>query len=382
MNILMLVFNQTGQGTYWRAHALAGALALRGHTLTLLSTSPRARLRLHARTEGRLRLVETPDLLPGPLRSGWDPFDTLRRMLWALPLRFDLVHAFETRPANLYPALLAARRGAKLVFDWADWFGTGGSLEERPSRLARAALRPFETYHENHFRTRAAGTTVINTFLGQRAISLGVSPESILLLRNGSRLTPPLSQAEARAQTGLPQGQPLIGFVGGTYPKDAELMAHAFDRVLRGIPHARLLLVGYFNRDLEALVERPEAILRTGPLPTEALHPHLSACDLCWLPLTDTGANRGRWPLKLNDYMAVGRATVATDVGDLKSVITAHQLGAVTPPDPQALAAKTILLLNDPERRAALGANARRAAETVFDWAVLSRELEAFYLRI
>jgi glycosyltransferase involved in cell wall biosynthesis len=60
-------------------------------------------------------------------------------------------------------------------------------------------------------------------------------------------------------------------------------------------------------------------IFRTGPLAYDQINPYLSACDVCWLPLCDSGANRGRFPFKLGDYMAVGKPVVATAVGDGRS---------------------------------------------------------------
>ena len=73
-----------------------------------------------------MRLVETPDLFRGPLRSGWDPWNTINRIRWLKNERFDLVHAFESRPVVIYPALFACRQGASFFMDWADWFGNGG----------------------------------------------------------------------------------------------------------------------------------------------------------------------------------------------------------------------------------------------------------------
>ena len=70
MHILMLVYNQTGKGTYWRAMGFAQGLARKGHNVVVVSTSPTARLRVTTRKEGFVQLIESPDLLFGPLRSG------------------------------------------------------------------------------------------------------------------------------------------------------------------------------------------------------------------------------------------------------------------------------------------------------------------------
>lgn len=382
-NILFIIFNQVGKGTYWRAFYLARALVRNGHKVSLMAVSQTGRLRLQQRMVDGVQLIETPDLLPGTLRSGWDIWNILSRILWVGQKKFDIVHGFETRPVVIFPSLIAKRRGAVLFLDWCDWFGKGGSVEERTNPLVRAILRPIETFFENNFRVRADGTTAINNFLKKRAIGLGVRPESILLLRNGSNTSLPLIDSlEARRLVQLSEEGPFIGFVGRAYMRDAVFMAKAFEKVRQAIATTKLLLVGYFNRDIEVLVRDPSAIIRTGTVKSKQLYLYLSACDLCWLPLTDSGANRGRWPIKINDYIAVGRPIIATDVGDLQEFITENQLGLVASPEPSSFADQTVTLLQDPELRNALGMNARQAATTTFSWNRLVDELEIFYTQV
>jgi glycosyltransferase involved in cell wall biosynthesis len=376
----MIVFNQTGKGTYWRAFHFARVLAARHHNVTLVSTSKHAHRGITSHEKEGIRLLETPDAFAGSLRSGYDPWNVINRISWLRKKHFDIVHAFETRPVVIYPALVARKRGAQLVLDWADWFGQGGSIEERKNPIIRHVLGIVETYYEQHYRKHASGTTVINNFLKERAINMGVKPGSIMLLRNGSDTRSDVIEImEARKQLGIQVEGPLIGFVGGTYSRDAQLMAQAFNHVHKSYPTARLVLAGYFNRDIESLLVDPEAVIRTGPITSQQVHQYLSACDLCWLPLSDSGANVGRWPFKLNDYMTAGRATIATDVGDLKEVVTNFKLGAVTKPDPAAFASRTVELLDSPQEAISIGITARLAAEQHFEWNIITQDLEKFY---
>jgi glycosyltransferase involved in cell wall biosynthesis len=380
LNLLMLVFNQTGRGTYWRALGFARELVQRGHFVTLVSTSPGVRSRISERQVDGVCLVEMPGAFPSSLRFGWDPWDAFQRLSWLREKKFDLVHAFETRPVCIWPALQAHRNGARLFFDWCDWFGRGGSVEERPNPFVRNLIRPFETYFEDHFRTFAEGTTVINSFLRQRAIKLGVKPASIRLIRNGSDCSfRPLDHRDARRYLGLPETAPLVGFVGGMFNRDAKFMAAAFNYLSRLIPDLKLVLVGYFNRPIEKLVENPSAIIRSGPVESAKVYTFLSACDVGWLPFENSGANRGRWPFKLNDYMTVARPVISTSVGDLAEFIPAYRLGLATAVDPLKFAQETALLLTDKERARTLGKNARKAAQEVFSWQKMTDELEAFY---
>jgi glycosyltransferase involved in cell wall biosynthesis len=387
MRILMLVFNPVGKGTYWRALYLARGLARVGHEVTLLATSRTRRWGFDVRADEQVgvTLVESPDLLWGGLRSGWDVWDVMARMWWLRQRPFELIHAFESRPTVIFPARYGQKRhGSVLVLDWCDWFGKGGSVEERPNKWLRGVLRPLETHFETHYRTYADGTTVINSVLHRRAVELGVDEHTIFHLPNGGNLAELhlMPQEAAREELGLPTDALLIGYVGALFAQDARLMAQAFDRVYAQEPRARLVLVGYVNVPVEELVRERTAVLRTGPLSFSQISTYLSACDLCWLPLADSGANQGRFPLKLNDYMALGKPVVATAVGDIPQLIHKGQFGLVAPAEPDALAAQVVALLHNPQLRAEMGVRARLLTEEEFNWDDIAQRLERYYQQL
>ncbi|MBN1273078.1 MAG: glycosyltransferase family 4 protein [Candidatus Aminicenantes bacterium] len=387
MRVLMLLSNSAGKGTYWRALQLARSLAKRGHVLTVLATSRERRLRFDTRpdVQAGVTLVEAPDMLWGPLRSGWDPWSVIARIGWARGRHFDLVHAFESRPVVIFPALFWQRcRNVRLILDWCDWFGRGGSVEERPNWLIRTLLRPVETFFEESFRDCANGTTVINSLLRRRAIELGVAPETIFHLPNGSNAEElrPIPRTEARRVLGWPVDVPIIGYIGAIFQRDAMLMAQAFDRVRLTEPRAQLLLVGYCNVAVEELVAAPDAVRCTGRIRYDETNRYLAACDICWLPMRDSGANRGRYPLKINDYIAVGRPVVATAVGDVADLVRRGAFGLLASDRPEELAYQTLVLLHDSGRQEIMGRRARQLAEAEFTWDQISGELERFYWQV
>jgi glycosyltransferase involved in cell wall biosynthesis len=382
MRILMMVGNLVQKGTYWRAFHLSRVLAARGHEVVLMTTSKGSLSRFSEYLAEGVRVLETPDLWAGALRSGWDPWNTIRRIQWILHKSrpFEIVHAFESRPVVLYPARAAKRRGATLIMDWCDWLGRGGSVEERPNLLLRNLLRPIESYFEDSFRNFANGTTVINQVLCQKAVRLGVPLSSIFYLPNGSDVrVPVLSKEEARKILGIPSEKMLIGMVGGLYHRDAKFMAESFRLLSKSRLCCTLVLVGYFNRPIENWLEPGLPILRTGTIPYRQTFAYLSACDLLWLPLRNTGANRGRFPLKLNDYMSVGRPVVATDVDEIGQLIRRHSFGITTKDDPESFSSATEQLLMDSDRKEAMGEAARLAAEAHFNWDRIGESLEKFY---
>ena len=115
MRILFLNHNVARQGgTYFRAFQAARHLAARGHAVTLLTISARQRWRFERETAAGVEILHTPDLLWGLGRTGWDPWDTTRRLGWLRGQAWDIIHAWDCRPVVILPALFA-REGSALL---------------------------------------------------------------------------------------------------------------------------------------------------------------------------------------------------------------------------------------------------------------------------
>lgn len=381
MNLLYVVFNRVGRGTYWRAIGFARELSSRGHKVTLLAAAPQPDHGFSRREVDGVTVVQMPDRHRG---SGYDLWHMWQRINWVQGKRFDLVHIFETRPTTIGPALyLHYGQEIPLVTDWCDWFGRGGSVEERSSFWLRTGLRPVETFFEERFRTRANGTTVINSVLHDKAVALGVAPQQILLLPNGANVDEicPQDQSSVQIQLGLPPSAFYLAYTGSIFRRDAELMAGAFNIIQAARPDARLLLIGYCNIRVEDLVHAPETMIRTGQITYQQLANYVAAADIGWLPLRNRGANQGRFPMKAHDFMAAGRPLVVTAVGDLSDLVESRKIGSVAADNAVALAEKTLALMEDPVQRKEMGRRARRVAETEFAWPVVTDLLESWYLQ-
>lgn len=385
MKILLIVLNMIGQGTYWRAFHLGKQLGRKSHDVTLIATSRNRKFGVQENVHQDIRLIEVPDIFSGSMRSGWDLWNTLNRIIWINGRNFDVVHAFESRPTVIFPALFATRgTHTPLIMDWADWFGKGGSVEERTNKYIRSTLRPVETFFENRFRTRATGSTVICTKLMEKAISLGVSTDTIQLLPNGSDTEHilPGEKMRSRERFKLSSDEFIIGYVGSIFWRDAQLLAESFNQVVNQIPDSRLLMIGNNKLDISKFVTKPEKVVQTGYVNQSNLNEYLATCDIFWLPLSNSDANKGRFPLKLNDYLAAGRPIIATSVGDIPSVFKYGEIGFLCSPQAEEFARKTIELYKNRSDWQALGNNSRQLAETHFSWEHISNRLEDFYLTV
>lgn len=375
----MLAYNRVGRGTYWRALGFAEALVASGYAVTILAVASNRKQGFENHEVNGVNVVVTPDLMP---ISGYDLWDVINRISWLRQRPFDLIHAFETRPINIFPALYKKKQqNIPLVTDWCDWFGRGGSVEQRQNKLLKTVLRPVETFFEEYFRPRAAGTTVINTILQKKAVDLGIPEEQVLLLPNGTNVVDfyPQPLKEVRLKHSLPQDVFILGYTGTMFYEDAVLMAATFNKIQAQKPNAKLLLIGYCNIAVEEMVKEKTAVLRTGPISFAELTDFVAACDVGWLPLADNAANRGRFPMKVNDFMAAGRPLIVSDVGDLGNFVEEHQLGWKAPANAAEMSRLVLEKCAEPNELNEAANQARHLAETKFAWPILTQILVDFY---
>lgn len=373
---MFLNHNVAFRGTFFRAHQLGRAMTERGHEVTLVTTSRSARLRGRWREIDGVRVFEAADLFTGAARSGWDPRNVVGRMLALRGERFDLVHAFDSRPVVIGPALAARRRhGTPLVLDWADWWGRGGRIEERSGTLTRVLVGPVETWFEEAFRHRADASTVVCSALEKRLQELGVDATTITRAPNGSDVQGirVRSRAAARRALGLPSTTPILLHVGVLTAGDADLLLDAFARARSRVPDMRLVLVGATRTVIAPGVQA------LGFVGFEVLQQWLGAADLCVIPLRDTVGNRGRWPGKVNDHLAAGRATLMTRVGDAPCYLERWGAGWVVDADGVALGDGMLARLSDRPGLEEAGGRARELAETELSWSRIGDRIEQAY---
>jgi len=371
-----------------RSLAMARYLVRRGHQVTLLTTANHRKTGIVESHEDGVHIVEIPDLLWGQLRSGWDPWSALNRILYLLRCEkeFDLIHLFESRPAVIHPIqVYRLKRPLPLIIDWVDGIGRGGILEVRRPGWYRLLFGGMETFYEEHFRARADGVTVICTALGERAQALGIARDAILHIPVGVDLdTYPtvLDKAACRAAIGLPQESKLLVFAGVDADFDLPLVFSAFARVVEQYPEARLMLMGKSNPALLSAVREygiAEQVICARYVPYELFPTYLGSADVFVLPFPNTMYNVGRWPSKICDYMASGRPTISNPTGDIKTLFEQYEVGLLADENADDFAAKILYLFDHPQVAESLGQNARNTAETHYNWNMLVAGLEAFY---
>lgn len=183
------------------------------------------------------------------------------------------------------------------------------------------------------------------------------------------------------ARPASPSPTLTVGFVGTLRPwHGIETLAEAFMMLRERGVRCRLLIVGDgpVREAVEArLSPHARDVHWTGAITPDAVPGYLASMDIAVAPYPPM---EGFYfsPLKLFEYMASGRAIVASDIGQVSEVIEDGTTGLLCAPgDAAALADAIAALAGDPALRRRLGSAARSAAERRHRWdAVVDRTLE------
>lgn len=183
---------------------------------------------------------------------------------------------------------------------------------------------------------------------------------------------------EARRALGLPVEGFLAVYTGHLYPyKGADDLLEACAHLP---PGERVVFVGGSPEEVERLKARAAAIGVTnarfvGRVPHADIPRYLRAADAAVLPTrgTDRHASEFLSPLKLFEYLAAGKAIVATDLPSVREVLDELTAVFVPPEDPEALAQALRSLADVPLERERLA----RAAEALARERTWSRRADA-----
>ncbi len=385
MEIVYLNHNVIWHSAFHRCFHLAKFLVKRGHRVTIITNSPKNRFFWKISDIEGVQVVESPDLFMGPLRTGWDPINVFRRSVWCMSKwnkKNDvLVHAFDSRPTVIHPALaLKQALHCPLVIDWGDWWGHGGAARLRKPFWINFIFEPVETYYEESFKFEADWLTCVSEPLRDRAVALGYPREHIEIIRNASdpveiRM---LDRTECRHALGLKQDM-FYAIFSGYVLYDLDMVFHSLAALTA--MHDRVGLIVTGAADVTSWGCQLE-IVSPGTVSRAQLNQYLCSANAALMPLSGHLANEARFPGKVGDYLAAGLPIVMNRVGDIARILQQANLGVFCEPTPQGFGKALSALLQHPEEQRRLGQRGREFAETQFNWEHEVDRIEAIYQKL
>jgi glycosyltransferase involved in cell wall biosynthesis len=223
-----------------------------------------------------------------------------------------------------------------------------------------------------------AADAVITVSRGLRdwAVSLGAESANVHTIPNGvaDRLfSSELSGQSVKQRYGL-NCHRVIGFVGSFHPwHDIHGLLKAFHILYQKDYNLRLLLVGDGEQrpSLEkaaAQLGLADAVVFSRSVPHEDVPQYIAAMDVAVVPyrkIRDFYFS----PLKLFEYMAVGRPTIAAALGQISEIVEHEKTGWLYPAgDEEKLVEGLATLLYTPELASRIGKTARRKILDEYTW--------------
>jgi glycosyltransferase involved in cell wall biosynthesis len=207
----------------------------------------------------------------------------------------------------------------------------------------------------------------------------GVDANKIVVNPNGvdvERFRPGAGGIDARRELGIKDDEVVVGFVGTFGPwHGVEKLAETIKSIPASVP-VRFLLVGSgsLHAEVEKQLEtesRAGRVIFTGSVGHDRVPALLDACDILvapHVPLADGSEFFGS-PTKVFEYMAAGKAIVASRLGQIGEVLTDQETALlVEAGNVGELVAAIIRLVESDRLRAQLGAKAREVAEGEYTW--------------
>ncbi len=193
-----------------------------------------------------------------------------------------------------------------------------------------------------------------------------IPPQKVVFVPNGVPDAPAGDRRRARRELGIPLGAPVLGTVCGLRPeKELDTILRAVANLARRRTDLRFLVVG--DGPERARLERVARELGApamflGHRPNGEVPDLLAAMDI----LVCSSRFEGM-PLAVLEWMAAGKAIVATRVGGIPSILEDGRQALLVPPrDHVALAEHVDRLLDDPAERRRLGRAAQRRQRAEF----------------
>lgn len=162
--------------------------------------------------------------------------------------------------------------------------------------------------------------------------------------------------------------------------KGQDMLIRAWPRVLTRHPSARLEIVGSGSHEkaLRRMAEPlGDAVVFTGPLPTEDLRDRLAAADVFAMPARTRGGGLDVEGLGIVylEAQACGVPVIAGDSGGAPETVTPGTGIVVDGRDDDELAAALLRLLDDPRLAAGMGEAGRRYAVEEWSWDIMGARL-------
>ena len=260
------------------------------------------------------------------------------------------------------------------------WGKTRNFLKES---IKKYLLYSIVKWIENYNLKNTSLIVVVSQPLKDDLIKLGIPEEKILVNPNGvdiDKFNPEIIKngkgKELREKLKIDDNKIVIGFSGTFGPwHGIPQLTRTIDKILKKqlISNIHFLLIGEgpFKKEAEKKIGHYENVTFAGEIPYSDIQDYLAICDILVSPHCPQIDGREFFgsPTKLFEYMAMGKAIVASNLGQIGKVLEDGKTAIlVEPGNVDALVNGILKLAKDKNLREKLGKNAREKVVKNYTW--------------
>jgi glycosyltransferase involved in cell wall biosynthesis len=241
-------------------------------------------------------------------------------------------------------------------------------------RKRSVILKPFSRAAERWVLRQAAGLVVVSSFIKEQLVNeYDIPSEKIKITPNAA--DPELFRmniSPIKTVSGVNiEEKKVCGFVGGFYPwHGVDLLINAFSDISDKAENAVLLLIGdgpergNIKEKVKEL-KLENKVIFTGEIPHKELPKYVAAFSVGIMP----DSNNYGSPMKIFEYMALGKPVVAPDYGPILDVIISGTQGLVFEKNDRHSLSKVLLkIFTDEQLLITMGHEARKCIEKERNW--------------
>ncbi len=292
---------------------------------------------------------------------------------------FDVVHA--CNPPDLFFLIGGFWKlfGKKFLFDHHD---ANPELYEAKFNRRDFLWKVMVWLEKLTFRTADASIATNESYKRIAIARGGMAPGKVFVVRSGPslermKLVPPDEKLKKGRRY-------LVGYVGVMGKQEGiDLLLHAVQKIVSWRKDVQFGLVGGGTslqemKDLAASLGVADYVTFTGRAPDAEMLAMLGTADVCVNPDVANEMNDISTMNKIMEYMALGKPIVQFDLAEGRFSAQEASLYA-NRNDVEDFARKVVQLLDDPQKRAAMGAFGRRRVVEALEWRYEAPKLLAAY---
>lgn len=217
-------------------------------------------------------------------------------------------------------------------------------------------------------------------------INMGAAESKVKLLPfpvDTGLFRPGVDSSEVRQKWGLKEGEPVIVFIGTLFKfSGLDAFLDQFPQVMKEVPDIKLMIVGDGPQrpELEQIITKlglAKRVIMIGFQPYQTMPQYINLATVCINTFLINDSTMDMFPAKMMQYVACGKATVATALRGITTLLPDESYGVVYVTDFADMAKEVVALLESPERRQKIEKTGLDYVKKNFSYDKIAEKLES-----